>query len=89
MRAAVSLGKKKFSRLAVLHTYEHGRAEVKVLEELRDEEMRLDRFLRVDGLDLTQDVRHPVEVALVAGHAHKIHLGNDSHGSHHKVHLRR
>ena len=79
------------------HTYQHGRAEVKVLEELRDKEMRLDSFLGVDTLDLAQDVRHPVKVALVTGHPHKVHLQEQDvrhpvkvalvTGHPHKVHL--
>ncbi len=50
---------KKISR-----TYEHGRSQVELVEELRDEDVHLQNVRHVFPLDVAQDVDEPLEVAV-------------------------
>jgi len=55
-------------------TYKHRGAQVKLVEELRDEDVSLDNFLLVDLLDATQYVEQPLELALTRRHPDEVHL---------------
>ena len=55
-------------------SYQHGRAHIKLLFELCDKDVRRDQSLKVILLDLTDDVRHPLELLLGARDPQKVNL---------------
>ncbi len=59
-------------------TDQHGGAEVELLEELRDEAVRLGDAVRVDRLDLFDDVEQPLVVLLTPRHPDEVQLRRES-----------
>jgi len=61
-------------------TYKHCGAKVKLVEELGDEDVRLDNLLLVDFLDAAQDVQQPLELPLTGRHPDEVHLRRQTYG---------
>ena len=61
----------------IMVTYKHRRSDVKLLLELRYEDVHRHKISRVFLLDFPQNVSHPFEVALSSRHPDEVHLESD------------
>ena len=70
----------------VIQSYQQRRSEVKVLEELGDEDVDVDHAVPVHLLHLPQDVDQPLKVPLAARDPDKVQLQKNHHHHHHHHH---